>query len=126
MPFSKDPIFKCYKCNEPLRFEVKIGRRDTCPNCYAYLHCCKNCKHWDPSVHNECLEERSEFIRDREEGNFCLYFTFREVAGEDAVNEANDAKKKLEQMFGVSMKTAIKAPSTADEAKKKLEKLFKK
>jgi len=123
---AKDPTYKCYKCGDPLRFDVKIGRRDMCPNCYAYLHCCKNCKYWDPTVHNECLEERAEFIRDREEGNFCLYFTFRPVEGDDAANEAQAAKKQLEKVFGVSMKSALKAPSTAEDAKKKLEKLFKK
>ncbi len=123
---SNDPVFKCYKCDEELAFDVKIGRRDMCPNCYAYLHCCKNCKFWDSSVHNECLENRSEFIRDREEGNFCLYFTFRDVE-EDSASEAQKAKDKLASLFGGSAAgESPKVPQTADDAKKRLEELFKK
>lgn len=122
---SKDPLFKCYKCSEQLKFDVKIGRRDMCPNCYAYLHCCKNCKYWDQSVHNECLENRSEFIRDREEGNFCLYFTFKEQE-EGSADEVSEAKAKLAQLFGGGVSEAKRAPQTVDDAKAKLEALFKK
>jgi hypothetical protein len=122
---SKDPMFRCYKCGDELVFDVKIGRRDMCPNCYAYLHCCKNCKFWDESVHNECLENRSEFIRDREEGNFCLYFTFNE-SDETSGLEADEAKAKLAQLFGGGVEPQRKAPQTADDAKARLEALFKK
>lgn len=124
--YSKDPVNKCHKCGDTLKFEVKIGRRDMCPNCYAYLHCCKNCKFWDESVHNECKENRAEFIRDREEGNFCLYFTFND-ASDESEDEAQKAKEKLQAMFGgSSMDPGKKAPQTADDAKKRLEELFKK
>jgi hypothetical protein len=123
--FSKDPIHRCYKCGDELVFDVKIGRRDMCPNCYAYLHCCKNCRFWDPSVHNECVENRAEFIRDREEGNFCLYFTFKE-SEEGQESEADAAKAKLNALFGGGPAEARKAPQTADDAKAKLDALFKK
>ncbi len=122
---TSDPQFKCYKCNEELAFDVKIGRRDMCPNCYAYLHCCKNCQFWDPSVHNECLENRAEFIRDREEGNFCLYFTFKE-SEEGNISDAEEAKAKLASLFGGAPKPESAAPQTADDAKARLEALFKK
>ncbi len=123
---NQEPVkHRCYKCNEPLRFDVKIGRRDMCPNCYAYLHCCKNCHFWDPAVHNECVENRAEFIRDREEGNFCLYFTFRELQ-EDAVDEAATAKANLARLFGGGPTAETRAPQTEDDARKRLENLFKK
>jgi hypothetical protein len=122
---GNDPVFRCYKCNEELLFDVKIGRRDMCPNCYAYLHCCKNCQFWDPSVHNECLENRAEFIRDREEGNFCLYFTFK-ATEEDSISQADEAKAKLAALFGGGPSAQRSAPQTADDARAKLEALFKK
>ena len=125
MPFAPDPIYKCYKCSEELHFDVKIGRRDMCPNCYAYLHCCRNCQQWDPTVHNQCLEDRAEFIRDRDEGNFCLYFSFK-AQNTEGTSEADQAKAKLEKMFGISMNKVAAAPKTEDDAKKKLEALFKK
>jgi len=118
---EQEPRYRCYKCGEELVFEVKIGRRDMCPGCYAYLHCCYNCKYWNPDVHNQCTENQGEFIRDRAEGNFCLYFTFKAVddSGDD---EASRAKKRLEAMFGGGPAKA--SPKTADEAKSRLEALF--
>jgi hypothetical protein len=116
-----EPRFKCHKCGEELIFDVKIGRRDMCPNCYAYLHCCFNCKYWNPDVHNQCTENQGEFIRDRAEGNFCLYFTFKSMddSGDD---EERKAKDRLSKAFGGGeVKTS---PRTADEAKARLDALF--
>ncbi len=90
---------ECYKCSEELVFDVKIGRLDTCPNCAAYLHSCRNCRFWSPSAHNQCLENQGEFVRDREAGNFCGHFQFR-VIGEELNDEAAKAKAKLAGLFG--------------------------
>ncbi len=122
---QQEPVYACHKCKEELVFEVKIGRRDTCPNCHAYLHCCFNCRFWDPNVHNECTENRSEFIRDRAEGNFCLYFTFR-ATEESAAGEQEDSKAKLNSLFGDSGPTLKRpSPKTSDEARSRLDSLFK-
>ncbi len=121
----------CYKCEEELIFEVKIGRRDMCPNCSSYLHCCFNCTHWDKSAHNECRENQGEFIRDRSEGNFCGYFEFRSIVEEDN-SEANSAKDKLNALFGgdspkkPSLDGFTPSPSTEDDARARLDQLFKK
>ncbi|GMV41586.1 MAG: hypothetical protein AMXMBFR64_33020 [Myxococcales bacterium] len=127
MAIPQEPRHACYKCKEELVFEVKIGRRDTCPNCAAYLHCCFNCSYWDPNVHNQCTENQGEFIRDRAEGNFCLYFTFAQI-GEDRTSEADAAKSRLEALFGGkpggSAAPRPSAPSKEDEARARLEKLF--
>lgn len=121
---TREPRYRCYHCHEELVFEVKIGRRDMCPNCGAYLHCCYNCKFWNPDVHNQCTENQGEFIRDRAEGNFCLYFTFRPIV-EEGRDEAAEAKARLEAMFGGGPgRQAL--PRSADEAKARLEALFKK
>jgi len=119
---TKEPRYRCYNCGEELVFEVKIGRRDMCPNCYAYLHCCYNCKFWNKDVHNQCTENQGEFIRDRAEGNFCLYFTFKPVDESSAEEEARKAKEKLSQMFGGGKESV--APKTPDEARARLEALF--
>lgn len=125
--FEKDVVYKCYKCAEELEFEVKIGRRDVCPNCHAYLHCCHNCEYWDQNVHNQCTENRAEFIRDRAEGNFCLYFTFK-VPDEDRTREQDEARAKLDAMFGGGPKASPAAfsPKTTDDARARLEALFSK
>ena len=128
-----EPTHACYNCKEELVFEVKIGRRDLCPNCGAYLHACFNCEHWDPNVHNECKENQGEFIRDRAQGNFCLYFTFKTVQ-EENFSEQDAAKARLEALFGGGGGAKPSAPdpfggsalSKEDEARAKLEALFKK
>ena len=97
-----------------------------CPNCYAYLHCCFNCRFWDPSVHNECTENNAEFIRDRAEGNFCLYFTFKEE-GESRASEQDDAKSRLNALFGDGGGAVTAAsPKTTDDARSRLDSLFSK
>ncbi|MBM4396020.1 MAG: hypothetical protein FJ087_10055 [Deltaproteobacteria bacterium] len=119
---TKDPRFRCYKCGEELVFDVKIGRRDMCPNCYAYLHCCYNCRFWNPDVHNQCTENQGEFIRDRTEGNFCLYFTFKAMDEGGAEDEASKAKDRLSKMFGGGKPQL--SPRSSDEARERLDALF--
>lgn len=133
MPELVEPVHACYKCEEELVFDVKIGRRDVCPNCASYLHSCFNCEFWDPNVHNECRENQGDFIRDRAQGNFCLYFTFRQKK-EDNRSAEDEAKAKLNALFGGGGATkdpAVPNPlgsslSKEDEARAKLEALFKK
>ena len=122
----------CYKCSEELVFETKIGRRDMCPNCTAYLHCCYNCKHHDRQAENECRENQAEFIRDRTEGNFCVMFEFK-VIGEEANTAADAAKARLAALFGSgpagskpSPLGSLGTPKTETDAKAKLDALFKK
>ena len=125
----------CYSCKEELVFDVKIGRRDMCPNCSAYLHACYNCEHHDKNVHNECRENQGEFIRDRAEGNFCLYFEFRALHKDG--NDATDAAKaRLNALFGGGSEAPEeKKPTlgdfefsakTEEDARARLENLFKK
>jgi len=120
---QQESRFSCFKCKEELIFDVKIGRRDMCPNCGAYLHCCKNCRFYDPNVHNQCTENQGEFIRDREEGNFCLYFEFHPL-GEDRSAEVDAARSKLDALFGGGGAVAPKALSPADDARARLDALF--
>jgi len=94
----------CYKCRNELDLiitvGVKVARLDTCPHCGSNLHCCKNCRFYDPDVHNECLETTADFIRDREGPNFCSHF---EIKNRDEAPEADysagAAKAKLDALF---------------------------
>ena len=90
--------FYCHACRMEIEFEVKMQRTDLCPHCGKDLHCCKNCKYWDPSAHNQCLEHVAEYIPDREKTNFCTFFEFR--AGEPGDDsEVVKAKTKLDNLF---------------------------
>ena len=129
---APEPRYQCYKCEEELIFEVKVGRLDTCPNCEAYLHSCRNCRFWSPTAHNQCLENQGEYIRDREAGNFCGHFQFRRMA-EEIGDEAQQAKSHLDSLFGASNTPSAppswsvpSGSSSEDQARAKLEDLFKK
>jgi len=124
--------FACYHCEEELVFEVKVARLDTCPNCSAYLHSCRNCRFWSPSAHNQCIENQGEFIRDREAGNFCGHFSFRVIGDDSATTEIDDARSKLDALFGGgapsgdSAGASLGAQSPEDAARARLDALFKK
>ena len=123
---TEEARYECYKCEEELVFDVKIGRLDTCPNCSAYLHSCRNCRFWSPTAHNQCLENQGEFIRDREAGNFCGHWQFRRM-GEEIADEASKAKSKLDALFGGGGASAASPTLSAapeDSARAKLDALF--
>ncbi|MCA9539107.1 MAG: hypothetical protein KC620_09470 [Myxococcales bacterium] len=91
--------YVCWKCGHEIDMSVKVQRRDSCPSCDADLHVCKNCRFWDPSYHNECRENSSYYIRDREKANFCMSFEFKSTTDTDR-HEADNARSKLEALFG--------------------------
>ena len=124
---SQEPIHECYKCEEELVFDVKIGRLDTCPNCESYLHCCRNCRFWSPGAHNQCLESQGEFIRDREVGNFCGHFQFRLRDEDEQADEAATAKARLDALFGGGAEAKESSPwDKTSQARASLDALFKK
>jgi hypothetical protein len=93
----------CWSCGNEQIFEVKVGvkvgRRDSCPHCAADLHVCKNCRLYDPSIHNMCREPEAAYIRDREAANFCAHFDFRDAEAPAVQENVTAAKMKLEDLF---------------------------
>jgi len=66
--------FSCYKCGKPAG-EGRVEFRALCPGCSSYLHCCLNCKHYDPAIHHECrASATTEYCAVKDIGNFCEEF----------------------------------------------------
>lgn len=92
----------CFACNAetPLAAGEQLGFRDECGHCGGDLHCCRNCRHHDPSAYNECREPNSERVSDRERGNRCDYFNASEREGgsddgrQQALSNLDDLFKK--------------------------------
>lgn len=61
----------CASCGVPVDLPDKVGFRDTCPSCHAYLHSCVNCAFL---VDSRCTEPSAEKVRDPEGINFCEWF----------------------------------------------------
>lgn len=65
----------CWKCGGALDLpSKKISFRALCDHCHAWLHCCKNCVNYKPGLPNDCKIPGTDYIADREAGNFCEEF----------------------------------------------------
>jgi len=90
---------QCYSCKTEINIDGKPGRRDTCPNCAAYLHCCLTCRFYDVNAHNQCREPQAEWVQNKEMGNFCDYFEPATKLADKQSDRAAEARKKLGELF---------------------------
>ena len=96
----------CRACGREVEIVERVGRREECPGCGADLHSCRQCRHHDPTRHNECREPMAERVVDKDKSNDCDYFSpgggppaasagsGRQTAGKAA------AEKQWEALFG--------------------------
>lgn len=93
----------CWKCGREIQLLTgeRVGRRDSCPQCDADLHVCRNCRHYDPTSHNECRENQAEWVRFKEKNNYCDYFSPVTIVNRPTgkVNTEDDARKKFDSLF---------------------------
>ncbi|MBN2413738.1 hypothetical protein JXQ31_18810 [candidate division KSB1 bacterium] len=90
---------KCFNCGTEIILDRKVFRQDVCPQCDSYLHCCLNCRFYDPLASHECRESEAKWARDKEAANFCDYFEPGEVTGKRITSKQDDARKKLDELF---------------------------
>jgi hypothetical protein len=95
--------FSCFQCGHSVQLITaqKVLKNDTCPKCKADLHTCRNCRFFDPSVHNECRENQAEWVRYKDRANYCDYFepsTHVDLVRKSGAS-AEDAKKKWDSLF---------------------------
>jgi hypothetical protein len=88
----------CHACGGEMDFIVKVGREDHCDHCGADLHCCKNCKWYEPGANNDCREDSNVYIPDREKSNFCHLFEYTKEKPKKQVSK-DDIKSKLDALF---------------------------
>lgn len=93
----RDHVMLCPTCKTEIATTDKIGFREECPKCHADLHVCVACHFYDPSVYNGCRETQADRVLTKDRANFCDYFKPGEYKA--ASNPADDAKKKLEELF---------------------------
>ncbi len=93
---------RCHKCGHEWKAEVRNpGVKETCEKCVAYLHCCLNCRYYDPTKHNQCHIGTTEWVADKEGANFCDEFEFKDaetIVKEDTA--ATNARQTLDSLFG--------------------------
>jgi len=89
--------FKCFQCGGELVFAFQPGRRDECPKCHADVHTCRNCKHYDPKVYNECKEPQADVVQEKTRANFCDFFA--PGSGVPAADRQKDLLTTAEALF---------------------------
>jgi hypothetical protein len=91
--------FSCFKCGKAIDAPERVMNRDTCPNCDADLHCCRNCRFYDPGKHNECAETQAEWVRDKEASNYCDFFQPNPVLLARGPGKQNDGRSRFDSLF---------------------------
>lgn len=96
-------VLTCFNCKKSLSFADFVPFKDTCEKCNSDVHCCKNCKFYDPSAYNSCKEPQAERVLEKERSNFCDLFRASEdnsaQKGSSLNNQQSSAKSKLEDLF---------------------------
>ena len=90
-------ILTCFSCATVHRLDAEPGRRDECSKCRADLHCCKNCRHYDSKVYNECRETQAERVQEKDRSNICDIFAAGARVQE--VSERDKARAAAERLF---------------------------
>jgi hypothetical protein len=87
----------CHRCGTETRSE-RVGVRETCDGCGAYLHSCRGCRLYAPGAHNDCREPQAEVVADKEGGNFCDYFQPSSASPRRSAG-SSDVRERLERLF---------------------------
>ncbi|UCD58775.1 MAG: hypothetical protein JSV16_06620 [Candidatus Hydrogenedentota bacterium] len=92
----------CHKCGTAWISEQRFpGRTETCTKCGCDLHCCLNCRFYDPYAPNQCKSPTTELVLDKEKANFCDEFEFAEDRGpEDKQAAREKSKEAWDRLFG--------------------------
>jgi len=91
-------LIRCAACSDLVELPEKVGFRDTCPSCDAWLHSCVNCGFWEK---DRCTEPSAERVGDPEGQNFCEWYRGIEADSTDKRDHpggrgaAEDLWKKL-------------------------------
>jgi predicted RNA-binding Zn-ribbon protein involved in translation (DUF1610 family) len=100
-------VSRCWSCGgilPPKDLEVTFSSH--CPNCFAELHVCKNCVHFDTSSRFECRQELRARVPRKDKNNECPHFELRRTverqtgsAPAEKPTSSEDAREAFERLF---------------------------
>lgn len=123
-----NPGIFCWKCGQAQEdILLPLARLAKCKSCHADLHCCRECRFFDPTVNKQCREPVAEPVQDKQRANFCGYLEPNPTPHiKSAEGKKADAMAGLADLFGIKTEAGGGKGSNADEARRKLEDLFRK
>ncbi len=115
----------CHNCGRDNKIIGKVVRGDECAHCKAEMHCCKNCRFFDPAKNNQCRETQADYVREKVRDNFCEYF---EANRNFPLHERSAETQRTENARGGFDKLfkGDKGGNKSEDAKDAFDKLFKK
>jgi hypothetical protein len=119
----------CALCDAELAADLRIGRESTCPHCDGYLHACIQCRFYEPTLHNQCLEPEADYVGDRQKANFCEFFQLAGTRGSSKSDSgrADPARGRPRKPSGDARPSdARPSDARASDARARFDALFKK
>lgn len=110
---------RCYNCATPLPSDVEFHSGE-CPKCKVPLHCCKQCRYFEPATRFQCMKPVTERIPDKQGANACTFFKPRVTVARDSAPASNAARP------GATGRPEAAAPKSATDARIAFDNLFKK
>lgn len=109
---------RCWNCGHALDDVPRpISRHAACAQCFNELHCCRLCRHYDPKRNMQCFEDRADPPLQKENANFCDFFSPSADAYQaQTTDKGAQAKSALSALFGAT--EGEDAPKTGNEAGK--------
>jgi hypothetical protein len=90
----------CHQCGTDIQLLRIPSRLDTCPDCRAHVHCCLNCRFYDPTLSNSCQEPQADYVSDKAAANFCEFFQpGTKTVARQRERAVKDAKKAFDDLF---------------------------
>jgi hypothetical protein len=90
----------CFQCGQEIAADQVVLREDECPHCSSDLHCCRNCRFYDPGVSNQCRETQADWITEKDKANFCEFFVFADTTGpRHAARGETSARERFNKLF---------------------------
>lgn len=89
----------CFSCKRELTLSGKPGRGEVCPACGADIKVCLNCRFYDEFANQQCREPNTEWVKEKDRGNFCEYFEFRQYEGAKGPSQKEEVEAMWREVF---------------------------
>jgi hypothetical protein len=83
----------CWYCGSPVTEPDPIGRSFRCASCGKDLHSCRNCRFHLSGARGDCSESQAEPVGEKENANFCDWFTLAPQYRSKTAGRAKDMEK---------------------------------
>ena len=90
---------RCSLCGTPWAgYGNQPRSREVCEGCGSYLHCCRNCHHYDLR-NSRCGLPTTTYVGSRDALNYCEHFRLLDSAVRASEEKVTQAKAAWEELF---------------------------